>query len=48
CILILGKFTKNNRLLISFFPICLFQFFIATLLGNCIQTYICFFFFLLF
>ncbi|SCM01410.1 protein YIPF6, putative [Plasmodium chabaudi chabaudi] len=32
CILILGKFTKNNRLLISFFPICLFQFFIATLL----------------
>ncbi|SCP04792.1 protein YIPF6, putative [Plasmodium ovale] len=32
CILILAKFIKSNRLLISFFPICLLQFFIATFL----------------
>ncbi|SOV16104.1 conserved Plasmodium membrane protein, unknown function [Plasmodium gaboni] len=32
CILILGKFIKSNRLLISFFPICLLQLFLASFL----------------
>ncbi|KYN99099.1 putative membrane protein, partial [Plasmodium gaboni] len=32
CILILAKFIKSNRLLISFFPICLLQLFLASFL----------------
>ncbi|CRH00339.1 conserved Plasmodium membrane protein, unknown function [Plasmodium relictum] len=32
CILILAKFIKKNRILISFFPICLLHAFIATFL----------------
>ncbi|VWU49338.1 protein YIPF6, putative [Hepatocystis sp. ex Piliocolobus tephrosceles] len=32
CILVLGKFIKSNKLLISILPICLLQFFLTTLL----------------